>query len=65
MNKTDTQPRINDHDKDNSSLKIIDITGTQESSSLTLLPEPTTAIVGSFKKEKKQCIELGFRGQTH
>ena len=28
--------------------------------SLEQMPEPTTAIVGSFKKEKEQCIELGF-----
>ena len=41
---------------------IIDVSDTQESSSLEHLPEPTTAIVDSFKKEKEQCacIELGF-----
>ena len=39
---------------------IIDVSDTQESSSLEHLSEPTTAIVGSFKKEKGQCIEIGF-----
>ena len=39
---------------------IIDVTEAQETPSLEQMPEPTTAIVGSFKKEKEQCIELGF-----
>ena len=40
--------------------EIVDITDTQESSSLEQMPKPSTVIVGSFIKEKEQCIELGF-----
>ena len=40
--------------------EVVDITDTQESSSSAQIPEPTIAVVGSFKKEKEQRIEIGF-----
>ena len=38
--------------------EVVDVTDTQESSVQT--SEPTIAVVGSFKKEKEQRIEIGF-----
>jgi len=39
---------------------IINVTDIQESPSQEQASESTVAIVGSFKKEKEQCIGLGF-----
>ena len=40
--------------------EVVDITNTQASSSSAQIPEPTIAVVGSFKKEKEQRIKTGF-----